>query len=144
MAPRASHPARSRRVPTQQTEIETGDNDEDFNMKVSGSDSDEELIQHQPRRDRTVPNESVVQQINNPAVREKKTAAHDTKYFFESYGDENVACKECKEVRGLSSISDFLKIVLRILRDADPSKWPPSRRYIYSKNKSTSSLRPHT
>ena len=43
----------------------------------------------------------------------------------------------------LSSINDLLKIVLRILRDADPSQWPPNRRYIYSKNTSTSSLRPH-
>jgi hypothetical protein len=42
-----------------------------------------------------------------------------------------------------SSIGDLLKIVLRILQNEDPSKWPPTQRYIYSKNTSTSSLRPH-
>ena len=34
-------------------------------------------------------------------------------------------------------------IGLRILRDADPSNWPPNRRYIYSRKTSNSSLRPH-
>lgn len=34
-------------------------------------------------------------------------------------------------------------MVFRILRDGDPSKWDPTRRYIYSKNTSTSSLCPH-
>lgn len=34
-------------------------------------------------------------------------------------------------------------IVLRSIRDADPSNWPPSRRFIYSKKTSNSSLRPH-
>src|ERR1700735_986452 len=30
-----------------------------------------------------------------------------------------------------------------MIRDKDPSNWPSSRRYVYSKGTSTSSLRPH-
>jgi hypothetical protein len=101
MARRTNRPARSgaSTTPTQQVETQAGDG-EHFDLNVSGSDSDEELIQRQPHGHRTassiVPTELVDQQVNNPAVREKKTAALDIKYFFGSHGDENVACKECK------------------------------------------------
>lgn len=44
---------------------------------------------------------------------------------------------------GLSFIADLLKIVIRPIHDADPSKWPNSKTYIYSKNTSSSSLCPH-
>ena len=102
MAPRANRPARSTRpVPAQQIQTQTDDG-EIFDLNVSGSNSDEDgSLQRQPRGRRapatsTVPAEPVNQQINNPEIPTKKTTAHDIKYFFESHGDENVACKECK------------------------------------------------
>lgn len=106
MAPRPA--TRSRRPPDASTDpippiqhAQTGDDGEHFDLNVSGSDIDEESAQRQPRGHRTattstVPIEPVDQQINDPAVREKKTTAHDIKYFFESHGDEHVVCKECK------------------------------------------------
>lgn len=96
MAPRKSRPARA---PTQQAHVEASDNGEDFNLNVSGSDSDKELRQHQPAGRRTtsnVPTEPVDQQINNLAIREKKTTAHDIKFFFEPHDDANVACSQCR------------------------------------------------
>jgi hypothetical protein len=118
MAPRPSRPAKSHRLPgastTQSTDSkapqqaqqaqtrsgEASDSGEDFNLNVSGGeDSEEELAQRRPAgRGATskMPTEPVDQQINNPAIREKKTTAHDTKFFFENHDAANVACKECK------------------------------------------------
>lgn len=82
--------------------VQTGDDGEHFDLNVSGSDSEEELIQRRPHGRRTATQSTAVviepvdQQINDPTVREKKTAALDIKYFFESHGDENVICKECR------------------------------------------------
>jgi hypothetical protein len=94
MAPRPSRPAKQTRSG------EASDNGEDFNLNVSGGeDSEEELAQRRPaKRGATskVSTEPVDQHINDPAIREKKTTAHDIKFFYERHDDNNVACKECR------------------------------------------------
>jgi hypothetical protein len=104
MAPRASRPARSLQPAGAPTIPTQGDNGETFDLNVSSgsdSDSDEDDPQPQARGRRrttasTVPTQPVNQQVNNPDIPEKKTTAHDIKYFFESHGDESVVCKVCK------------------------------------------------